>query len=160
MEFLFSDAQTALQSTDAFYIFDHFDTFFSIIENAAQLQISTYVRAIEILYRTTDKLGQMLHDYLKQETLDRQSDYLNLVKMVMYLLVTTVRAIDIYVKNNLNAQMPTARGKNKRTVDDNYSHYATYDAKRLEVLVMVCNFMELQFERLWNLSIAEENFIK
>lgn len=156
----FLDAQTALQNTDSFYIFDHFDTFFSIIERAAQLQISQLVKAIEILYRTTDKLGQMLHGYLRQETLDRQSDYLNLVKMVMYLLVGTVRAIDVYVKNNLSTPAATARGKNKKNVDDNYSHYATYDAKRLEVLVQVCNFMDWQFERLWNLSIAEENFIK
>lgn len=142
-------------------MFDHFDTFFSIVENAAQLQISTLVRTIEILYRTTDKLGHMMADYMKQETLDRQSDYLNLVQMVMYLLVGTVRAIDVYVKNNMSTVIPAGRGKNKnRNTDDNHSHYAVYETKRLEVLVQVCNFMDWQFEKLWNLSIAEENFIK
>lgn len=159
--FFFLAAQTSLQNADAFYIFDHFDTFFSIIEHAALLQISTLVRAIEILYRTTEKLGQMLQAYLKQESLDQQSDYLNLVKMVMYLLVGTVRAIDVFVKNNHSAQNATGRGgKNKKNVDENTSHYATYEAKRFEVLVQVCNFMDWQFEKLFNLSIAEENFIK
>lgn len=100
--------------------------------------------------------------YMKQETLDRQTDYLNLVQMVMYLLVGTVRAIDVYVKNNLSTvNQNTARGKNKnKNTDENHSQYAVYEGKRLDVLVQVCNFMDWQFEKLWNLSIAEENFIK
>lgn len=152
-------AHQALQSSDAFFIFDHFDTFFSIIENVSQLQISNLLRAVEILYRTTENLGQMLDSYLKQENLDRQSDFLNLIKMVMYLEVSTVRAVDVFVKNNLEQTNNTGR-KNKKNTDEHLPHYISYEAKRYEVLVQVINIMQLPIEKLWNMSIVDEDFVK
>lgn len=150
-------AHQALKSSDAFYIFDHFDTFFSVIENADKLQISNLVRAVDLLYRTTENLGQMLDAYLKQETLDRQTDFLNLSKMVIYLLVTTVRAVDVFVSKN----QPNAAGrKNKKNTDDSLPHFISYEAKRYDVLVQVCNFMQLPIEKLWNMAIVDEDFVK
>lgn len=153
-------AHQALQQSDAFYIFDHFDTFFSVIENASQLQIQNLARAVDLLYRTTEILGQMLDVYLKQETLDRQNDFLNLTKMVIYLLVSTVKAVDVFVKNN-QTQSNTATGrKNKKNTDDSLPHFISYDAKRYEVLIQVCNIMQLPIEKLWNMSIVDEDFVK
>lgn len=160
-QFRFSSsvAHQALQGGDAFYVFDHFDTFFSVIENADKLQISNLVRAVDILYRTTEHLGQMLDAYLKQDSLDRQTDFMNLTKMVIYLLVSTVRAVDVFVKNNLN--QPNAAGrKNKKNTDDSLPHFISYEAKRYDVLVQVCNFMQLPIEKLWNMSIVDEDFVK
>lgn len=153
-------AHQALQTSDAFYIFDHFDTFFSVIENVSHLQISNLVRAIDILYRTTENLGQMLDAYLKQETLDRQNDFLNLTKMVMYLLVSTVKAIDIFVKNNFTQANVASGRKNKKSNDDQLPHYASYENKRHEVLVQVCNIMSIPIEKLWNMSMIDEDFVK
>lgn len=153
-------ANQALQNGDAFYIFDDFDTFFSIIAEASQLQIKDLVRAIDILYRTTENLGQMLDAYLKQETLDRQNDFLNLTKMVMYLMVSTVKEIDTVVKNYMAQSNATAGRKNKKNTDDQLPHYASYDNKRHEVLIQVCNIMQLPIEKLWNMSIVEEDFVK
>lgn len=158
MSFIPLVAHQALQTGDAFYIFDHFDTFFSVIENAEKLQVSNLVRAVDLLYRTTENLGQMLNNYLKQETLDRQTDFLNLTKMVIYLLVTTVRAVDVFVKNNLT--QANAGRKNKKSVDDSLPHYISYETKRFDVLVQVCNFMQLPIEKLWNMSIVDEDFVK
>lgn len=104
----------------------------------------------------------MLDGYLKQETLDRQNDFLNLTKMVMYLMVSTVKEIDTVVKNYMAQTNATAgRGKNKKnTADDQLPYYASYDTKRHEVLVQVCNIMQLPIEKLWNMSIVEEDFVK
>lgn len=153
-------AHQALQTGDAFYIFDHFDTFFSVIAETSQLQINHLVRAIEILYRTTENLGQMLDAYLKQDTLDRQNDFLNLTKMVMYLMVSTVKEIDTVVKNYMAQSNASAGRKNKKNTDDQLPQYANYEAKRLEVLIQVCNIMQLPIEKLWNMSIVEEDFVK
>lgn len=157
-----TEAYQALQSKDAFYIFDHFDTFFSVIENAQQLQIQNLVRSIEILYKTTENLGQMLDNYLKQENLDRQHDFLNLLKMVIYLLVSNVRAADVFVKNN-EAQAVSAgagRKKSKQSNNDQFPLFANYETKRFDVLIQLYNVMQLPIEKLFNLNIVEEDFVK
>lgn len=157
---MFLAAHQALQQSDAFYIFDHFDTLFSVIENVSQLQIDKLYRAVDLMYRTTENLGQMLDAYLKQETLDRQHEFLNLIKMVMYLLVSTVKAVDVFVKNNLpQSNLAGGRKKGKNT-DDSLPHFINYEAKRYEVLIQVCNIMQLPIEKLWNNSIVDEDFVK
>lgn len=130
-----------------------------MLENAAQLQISILVRSVDALYRTTETLGQMLNTYLKQDTLDRQTDYLNLIKMVMYLLVNTVRVIDVFVKNNLAQNTGGGRKKQKNT-DDSLPHIISYEEKRYDVLIQVCNIMQLPIEKLWNMSIVDQDFVK
>lgn len=140
-------------------MFDHFDTFFSVIENASQLQISNLVRAIEILHDTTDNLGQLLDSYLKQDALDRQTDHQNVCKMVIYLLVTTVKQVDDFVKKN-SGQSSAAGRKNRKNTDDSLSHFINYDNKRYDVLRQVFNFMQLPIEKLWEMSIVEEPFVK
>lgn len=157
LRFNSSAAHQAFKTNGAFYLFDHFDTFFSVIENVSQLQTANLVRAIDILYRTAENLGQMLDAYLKQDILDRQNDYLNLTKMVMFLLVSTVRAADELIKKNFNE--PPGR-KNKKKNNDQTSFLASYEAKRYDVLVEICNIMQLPIEKLWNMSIIDEDFVK
>lgn len=149
-------ANQALQSDDAFYLFDHFDTYFSVIENASQMQMPQLLRAIDLLYRTTEKLGKMLDSYLNQQSLDRQSEYLNLTKMVMYLLVSTARAIDNSVKDASKSMANMARKNNKR--NDDQAPNANWEPKRYDVLIQVYNFMQLPLEKLFPNAIIEEDF--
>lgn len=154
----FSAANQALQNGDAFYIFDHFDTFFSVIENAQQMQMQQLLRAMDQLYRTTEKLGQMLDTYLNRDNLDNQINYLNLIKMVIYLLVSTVRAIDVFVKNQAKSAIPTGR-KNKKATDEDGPHLAAWETKRFDVLIQLSNIMNLPIEKLWPNAIVEEDFV-
>lgn len=153
-------AQQTLQQSDAFYIFDQFDTFFSVIENADKLHIKNLLRAIEILYKTGENLGELLDGYLKQGNLDRQHDFVNLLKMVMYLLVGTVRAVDAFVKENSVQNVGTGRKKNKQSTDDQLPHFASYEIKRYDVLVLLCHIMELPIEKVFENSTIEESFVK
>lgn len=157
--FLLSDAHQALNTGDAFYVFDHFDTFFSVIENAAHLHVTNLIRAVDILYRTAETLGTMLDAYLKQDTLDRQNDFLNLTKMVMYLLITTIRAVDAFVMQNNLTPSKTGR-KNKKNTDDVLPHSISYEGKRYDTLIQICNIMQLPIDKLWHLSIIEDDFVK
>lgn len=155
----FPAASQALKASDAFYIFDHFDVFFSVIENVSQLQITHSMRAIDILYRTVDNLGQLLEEYLKQESLDRQNDFLNLIKMVMYLLVSSVRAVDSFIKKNVQ-ESSTGGRKGKKKADEQVSHLESYETKRYNVLLQVYNIMQLPIEKLWTMSTIDEDFVK
>lgn len=125
-----------------------------------QLQIQSLVRAVDLLYRTTENLGQMLDAYLKQEPLNRQNDFLNLIKMTMYLLVSTIKAVDVFVKNNQAQSQPATGRKNKKNTDDSLPHFINYEKQRYEVLIQVCNIMQLPIEKLWNMSIVDEDFVK
>lgn len=155
---VFLAAYQGLKSTDAFYIFNHFDTFFSVIENAKQLQIDHLTRAVEILYHTTDNLGQILDNYLKQDALDRQNDFLNLIKMIIYLLVNTIRAVDHSMKDY--TEQHKAAGRKNKKKDDSLPLAERYDKKRYEVMLQICNIMLLPIEKLWNMSIIEDDFVK
>lgn len=150
-------AHQALKSGDAFYIFDHFDVFFSIIENVPQLQINHSLRAIDILYQTAESMGHLLTAYLNQDTLDRQNDFLNLTKMVMYLLVSSVRAIDSFIKRT-SQESPGGR-KNKKNTEQS-AYLTSYETKRYNMLIQVCNIMQLPIEKLWNRSTIDEDFVK
>lgn len=159
VSFLFTAAYQAFCSSDAFYIFDHFDTFFSVIENAPKLQLNQLIRAIDILYSTTQRFGQMVDAYLKQAELNQQSSYLNLTKMVLYLLVSTVRATDTFIRNETSdANMQKKPGKKPSA--EQLGNNADWDDKRYQVLVQLFNIMQMPLEKLWNLSIAEEEFVK
>lgn len=151
-------AQQTLQQSDAFYIFDQFDTFFSVIENAEKLHIKNLLRAIDILYKTAENLGQLLDNYLKQQNFDRQHDFKNILKMVMYLLVGTVRAVDAFVKEN--AAQNFGRKKAKQANDDQLPHFASYEIKRYDVLVLLCHIMELPIEKVFENATIEESFVK
>lgn len=113
------------------------------------------MRTIDILYSTAANMGEQLDSYLKKDNLDRQNDFLNLIKMVMYLLVNIVRVIDAFVKENYQE---TTRRKSKKNADELPT--TTYERKRCEVLFLVCNIMQMPIEKLWNMSMIDENFVK
>lgn len=117
------------------------------------------MRSVDILYRTAENLGHMLDAYLCRKSLDRQNDFLNLTKMVMYLLVNNVRVVDIFMKN-LTRPHNAAGRKNKQNNDDMLPLVASYNLKRYEVMLQICNIMHLPIEKLWNMSIIEEDFVK
>lgn len=121
--------------------------------------MSCLIRAVDILYFTTENLGKLLNNYLKQETLDRQNDFLNLTKMVIYLLVANVRAIDVFVKNK-STPAQTGRKNKKSNINDSLPDLKVYQEKRYNVLIQICNIMQMPIDRLWPMSIVEEDFVK
>lgn len=139
---------------DSFYLFDHFDTFFSVIENAPKLPPAQLFRAVEILINTADKLGEMLNSYLARTELNEQNKYLNITKMVMWSLVAAVKAIDAAL--NVDGGADGKKGK-KSTIDA--TPLQLWEPKRYQVQSAIFHLMEKPLEKLWNLSIADESFV-
>lgn len=151
--FFISDANQAFQSSDAFYLFDHFAVFFSVIENAQKMQINQLLRIIDVMYNTTKKYGEMITAYLNRNELNRQVQYMNLTKMVMYLMTSLVREVDKWVVNDNS----TAAKKGKKQNES--GPYQMWDERRFEALKQIFNIIQLPLEKLWSTSIAEESFV-
>lgn len=149
-------ANQAFNAGDAFYMFDHFDTFYSVIENAPKLPPAQLFRAVEILINTADKLGEMLNIYLSRSELNEQNKYLNITKMVMWSLVAAVKAIDAAFTVDGGADAGGKKGK-KSTIDA--TPQQLWDPKRYQVQSTIFHLMEKPLEKLWNLSIADESFV-
>lgn len=124
------------------------------------MQLNQLIRSVDILHNTTQKYGVMVDAYLKQTELTQQSSYLNLTKMVLYLLVSTVRAVDIFIRNETNDALSNKQRAGKKPSSELLANNADWDDKRYAVLVQLFNIMQLRLEKLWNMSIAEEEFVK
>ncbi|XP_004520256.1 condensin complex subunit 1 [Ceratitis capitata] len=151
-----------VQQGDPFYLFDHFDTYFTIIEGRGSdpASITNLMRAFDLLYITADKLGQRLAPILScsdtaQSLEDRQS-YLNLTKMAMFLQINTVRRIDSVAAQN-QQQQTQQKKRSKQT--ETLEQYPDWDSKRGRFLVQLYNILQFPLEKLWNPPVAEENFV-
>lgn len=148
---------------DPFYIFDHFDIYYSIIEAPGRDDSSmrNLMRAFDLLYLTVDNLGQDLQPLLTaSEPMSNQdrNRYLNLIKMTLYLQVNIVRKIDngfqlAQREGQLNAQKK--RGKQPEQPEN----FPDWDIKRGKFLVQLFNVMQCPLEKLWSPPVVEEDFV-
>lgn len=161
MLFRFAEAHAASKPSAVpeqryFYLFDHFDTFYSVIETADIRHINSMMRAMEILQNTSRVFGEALDNYLKQKEFPDLSSYLNVTKMLLYLITSLVRAIDNVIKDDaveVNQRKPSKKQAERANVAEWYD-------RRYKVLTLVLNLMQLPLEKLWVVSIAEEEFVK
>jgi len=148
---------------DPFYIFEHFDLYYSIIEargsDAASSQ--NLMRSFDLLYLTVDKLFQDLQPLLTAtEPLSNQQrkSYLNLTKMTLFLQVSTVKKINNSVQQDLRDQQVNVQKKRAKQAEG-LEQFPNWDAKRGKFLVQLFNVLQCPLEKLWSPPVAEEDFI-
>lgn len=105
------------------------------------------------MYSTSRKYGEMVAAYLSQSELNRQPQYLNLTKMVLYLMTSLVRAVDVWVTNDEG----TAAKKGKKASES--GPYQMWEVRRYEAMMQIFNIIQLPLEKLWSTSIAEDSFV-
>jgi len=119
------------------------------------------MRSFDLLYLTVDKLGGQLAPLLSNNEPPSSQDrvrYLNLTKMTLFLIINTVKRIDIVVQQVLKEQQlnqQKKRGKQAEALEQ----YPDWDVKRGKFLVQLYNIMQYQLEKLWSPPVAEENFV-
>ncbi|XP_022231459.2 condensin complex subunit 1 [Drosophila obscura] len=151
------------QSQDAFYIFETFDTYFSIIESSGldAASIRNLMRAFDLLYVTVEKLGQGLKETLNDKEApsnQTRSSHLNLSKMTLYLQVNLVKKIDMVTQRAMCDQQLNVQ-KKRGKLPEALEQYPDWDIKRGKFLVQLFNILQLPLERLWNPPVVEEDFI-
>lgn len=153
-----------LHQGDPFYIFDHFDTYYAVIENknSDSTVMTNLMRSFDLLYLTVDKLGNRLAPFLalsEPPTNQERNAHLNLTKMCMFLMVNVVRKIDgnmLRLQQQQQTNQQKKRGKNADTVDQ----YPDWETRRGKFLVQLYNILQFPLEKLWSPPMAEENFVK
>lgn len=112
-ETFFTDAKTDFRQNGPSYIIEHFDTFYSVID-ANDCPIGTLIKAFDALYESVDKLARELAVELKKSPIneDVRQDLGNVTKMLVYLIVNTVKVIDTNINNSFNDG-----GKGNKKVD-------------------------------------------
>lgn len=162
--FLPTVCKQMLYQGDPFYIFDHFDTFYAVIENknTDSAAMTNLMRSFDLLYLTIDKLGNRLAPFLavsEPPTNQERNAHLNLTKMCMFLIVNVVRKIDsniLRLQQQQHTNQQKKRGKNADTVEQ----YPDWENKRGKFLVQLYNVLQFPLEKLWCPPMAEENFVK
>ncbi|XP_068146838.1 condensin complex subunit 1 [Drosophila tropicalis] len=148
---------------DPFYIFEHFDTYYSIIESNANdaAAIQNLMRGFDLLYLTVDRLGEKLSPLLattEPPSAQERGQYLNLTKMTIYLMVNTVKRIDKVVHQALKDQQMNQQKKRGKQ-SDTLEKYPDWDVKRGKFLVQLYNILQCPLEMLWSPPVAEESFV-
>ncbi|KAH8279002.1 hypothetical protein KR018_012246 [Drosophila ironensis] len=151
---------------DPFYIFEHFDTFYSMLEapGTDANTIKQLMRCFDLLYITVDKLGQDLQASLSanKEPLSNQQrcKYLNLTKMTLYLQVNTVKRIDVVVQQTLRDQQTNMQKKRGiKQHQEVLEQFPDWDVKRGKFLVQLFNVLQCPLEKLWSPPVVEEDFV-
>lgn len=153
-----------LHQGDPFYMFDHFDTYYAVIENknTDSAAMTNLMRSFDLLYLTVDKMGNRLAPFLavsEAPTPQERNGFLNLTKMCLFLSVNVVRKIDaniVRLQQQQQTNQQKKRGKHADTVDQ----YPDWETKRGKFLVQLYNVMQFPLEKLWCPPMAEENFVK
>ncbi|KAL5282585.1 NCAPD2 family protein [Megaselia abdita] len=156
--------KTALYRSDAFYIFDYFDTFFSVIQNSESLSATNLDRSFDLLYASFEKLTNQLLSFLddsagaQQEGGRSRNEFLNLVKMSVYLFVNVAKAIDQQCMQQRSLGNPTGK-KNKKSNENTEDEFTNWNKKCFSFLCKIYNILQINIEKLWSPPVAEESFV-
>ncbi|EDV53204.1 condensin complex subunit 1 [Drosophila erecta] len=148
---------------DPFYIFEHFDLYYSILESRSSDAASAQnlMRSFDLLYLTVEKLFQDLQPLLTaSEPMSNQqrNSYLNLTKMTLFLQVSTVKKINNAVQQTLRDQQLNVQKKRAKP-SDGLEQFPNWEGKRGKFLVQLFNVLQCPLENLWSPPVAEEDFI-
>ncbi len=137
-------------------MFDHFDTFYSLIDKCAVVSKQLAIRGIDLLFNTIDKLGEALTIFLQKNEEAERNKFLNLVKMTLFLKIELIKAFDKCLEKNDEIGVKKTGKKSSSGNELNFE----WDDKRYRSLVQIYNLVQLPIENLWHTSIPEENFVK
>lgn len=92
---------------------------------------------------------------------DRQ-DYLNLVKMTLFLQMNIVRKVESILQAHKKETFTTKkRGRASTAINnESYDVVEAWKEKRRKFLIQLYNIMQFPLERLWSPPLVEEDFVR
>lgn len=129
-----------------------------MIEKGENVTTQLLIKAIDLLFNTIDKLGQLLATFLQKNEEGERNSYLNLVKMVLFLKIGLIETVDKKLTKESESSIGVKK-TNKKSSSFSEMNYE-WDDKRYRSLTQIYNVIQLPIEVLWNTSIPEENFVK
>lgn len=153
----FTAAKNSLTSGDPFIIFDHFDTFFSVIENASTISATNLLRSFDLLFLIVDKLGNLLVPFLQKNDTsgEERSTYLNGTRMIMFCMCQSIKSIDaVFGFDETGAKKVGGKKSNVELEAHDW------ESKKGRSFIQIFNFIQLPLEKLWDPPVPDESFIK
>lgn len=149
-------ARNSLTQGDPFIIFDHFDTFFSVIENASAISATNLLRSFDLLYLIVDKLGNLLVPFLQKNDIssEERSTYLNGTRMIMFCMCQSIKAIDAVFGFDDNSKKVGGKKSNVELEAHDW------ESKKNRSFIQIFNFIDLPLEKLWDPPVPDESFVK
>lgn len=135
------------------YIFDFFDVFYSIVDNAKKVQLQTIFRAMDLLYKSIDNLGKVLAEFLQKTNTStkERSSMLNALKMMIFAKISLVKKVDKDV-------MVSDGKKHKKNSQEDIDQLK-WEELRSSALLQLFNVIQLPLGNLWDPPVAEEAFV-
>ena len=126
---------------------------------AKKVPITTIFGAMELLWKSTDALGKTFEEFLPRlsnsnelTTNAERSSMLNVLKMLVYAMISLVKKID--------RDVLTSEGKKqKKPARDEADTSEKWEDLRYKALLQLFNILELPLKDLWNPPVAEEDFV-
>ncbi|XP_030383835.1 condensin complex subunit 1 [Scaptodrosophila lebanonensis] len=138
---------------DIFYIFEHFDTYYSVIESkdADAVTVQNLMRSFDLLYLTVNKLTAQLAPLLAPNaqplSVPNRTRYWNLTKMSLYLLINAVKrinALSVDKTSNFNVML-------KQNPD--------WIPRLSKFFLQLYIIIKYPLEKLWTPSVVDANFV-
>lgn len=151
---MFSVAKLAFAEQGIVFIFDHFDVFYSIVENAKKLQFETIGTAMDLLFKSIDMLCKQELTRFLQNAAPSQNiriEKLNALKMLVYAEISLVKKVD--------KDVIVGEGKKLKKNSDEAIYSAKWENIRYSALLQLFNVLQLPLGNLWDPPVPEENFV-
>lgn len=149
----FAVARLAFTENGTAYIFDYFDVFFSITEQAKNIQLQNIFRAMDLMYKSIDALGKELAVFLQQpnRTQNERNSMLNALKMLVFAEISMVKKVD--------KEVIVMEGKKQKKSSPEDMDNAKWEDLRYAALLQMFNILQLPLGNLWDPPVAEESFV-
>ncbi|XP_029054482.2 condensin complex subunit 1-like [Osmia bicornis bicornis] len=150
------EARTALQTSGISFIFEHFDTFFSIIVHRNKIELPIVIRGFCRIHKALEILVvDMESIFEKQTTLNEEErlKFINVTKMVAYLFSLFVCYINDEILKDGSDKLSGKRKKSTRSDMEEEWEYT-----REKALEYVYRLLQLPLQKLWQPPIVEDSF--
>lgn len=149
---LLLSVKSGLSSTNPFMIFEHFESFYAVLDNYVRMPHLNLFRSFDLLYNIIERFTAQLQEPLNVAELsnDLRDNYRNALKMLMYLYCTLIKVMD--------KSILTGDANKKSNKDGENVNLDNYEVKRYKCLIQIHAIIGFPLVKLWNPPVAEENF--
>ncbi|KAB0791130.1 hypothetical protein PPYR_02930 [Photinus pyralis] len=151
------EAKQCLKDEGPEFIFDNFDTYYSILHHADSLDMEIIIKSYEVLQKAMQELNNNLNFLLQdKDNLNEEfnSKYVNVLKMLVYVYSQTVILVEqkLESKRSQTLQQKGRQRKKQPSLD-------CYDFDKKLVLVTLSNVVQHEINLFWDPPVVEDTFI-
>ncbi|XP_076247462.1 CAP-D2 condensin subunit [Calliopsis andreniformis] len=151
------ETRASLQANGADFIFDHFDTFFSVMVHGNKVELPIVMRGFNRINKGIEMLVHEMESMFEKGNELQEEDrlrFVNIVKMLAYLFSWFSCHIDDEIMKDTSDKYT---GKRKKVARSDVEE--EWETTREKALEYVYRLLQLPLQKLWQPPIVEDSFI-